>query len=129
MATPRYNHTQQVGYLRGEIAWNSPGVATGVNIGAIPAGAQVVDCVVNVKTAFNAGTTNVLAVGTTGTGAQIATSAETASGSTGGKRCVTGLNVQPSTDTDIWASFTQTGTAASAGLATVVVTYVQNNDR
>ena len=63
-ATPRQFHTQQVHYLRKTVNWNDANIATGVLMGTLPNGAQIVDIAVNVVTAFNAGTTNNLLLGT-----------------------------------------------------------------
>ena len=127
-APARQLHTQQTHYFRANVAFNSAGVAAGVQIGTLPAGAQIVDIVANVTVAFNAATTNVLAVGTTAGGAQIMTGAESVAGTLGFKRGTTGGALMPAVDTPVFVTFTQTGTAATAGLATVVVSFVPNND-
>ncbi len=117
---------QVVHYLRYNLAYNTVGASAGVQIGTIPGGAQIVDCVVNVQTGFNAGTTNPVTVGTTATGEEIATAANIAAGTTGGKRMTTGLAVQPAADQPVYVSYIPTGTAATAGALTVCVAYVPN---
>jgi hypothetical protein len=71
-------HTQQVHYFRKRVNFNDVGIAAGVLFGTLPAGAMLVQLNVRVNTAFNAGTTNALNVGTTATGTQIFTDAATA---------------------------------------------------
>lgn len=115
--------------LRKRVNYNDAGVASGVLVGTVPAGSIITACKVVIDTAFNAGTTNVLQVGTTATGAQIASSTDTASG-TAGQKTATALNSLSAVaaDTDIWVNYAQTGTAATTGLAYVVVTFHPNND-
>lgn len=127
-APARQYHTQQVHYLRFSPAYNSNGIAAGVQIGTLPAGAQIVDITANVTTAFNAGTTNVATVGTTATGGEIASSTDIGAGTAGFKRITTGCTLSFAADTPVYASFSQTGTAATAGKANIVVAFVPNND-
>jgi hypothetical protein len=61
----------------------------------------------------------------------IATSAQTISGTTGLKQNLapTGTALVPlAADSQVFALYTQTGTAASAGVAVVIVKYIPNND-
>ena len=129
MAIPRQFHTQQAHYIRANVAYNTTNIATGVNVGAIPAGSRILDIGVYIDTAFNAATTNVLTVGTAAGGNQIATTSDTASTATGFKRVTTGNALaQFAADTQVWVTYTQTGTAATAGAATIAITYLPNND-
>jgi hypothetical protein len=127
--TARQSHMQVVHYLRKRVNFNDSGVATGVLVGTLPAGAQITDVTVNVTTAFNAVTTNVVNVGTTTTGAEVAASAQVIAGTPGVKKPTAfySLGVMAA-DTDIWVSYTQTGTAATTGVGYVIVNYVPNND-
>lgn len=124
--SPRVLESQQLHFIRFRVEFNTPGIASGVQFGAIPAGSVIHSCRVNVSTAFNAATTNVLTVGTTATGTEIATSAQTVAGTIGGKSPTNGDGVRVAADTGIFASYTQTGAAATAGVADVVVAYVPN---
>ena len=127
MAIPaRVTEHQVVHYLRYELAFNTPGASAGIQIGTLPAGAQVVDIIVNVRTAFNAVSTNVVTIGTTATGEEIGTSAAIIAGTIGGKRLTTGLNVQPAADQPVYVSYTQTGTAATTGALTACVAFIPN---
>lgn len=129
LTTPRVYHTQQIHYLRKTVNYNDAGIAGGVIIGTLPAGAQIVDIAVNVKTAFNAATTNNLLLGTSAAGNQIATTTDTAAGTAGFKRVTTGGALTLAADTDVFVAYTQTGTAASAGVATIVIAYAPDNDK
>lgn len=57
----RVYHTPQIHYFRRRINFSETGTLT---IGVIPAGAIVINAGVVVTTAFNAGTTNTLDIGT-----------------------------------------------------------------
>lgn len=122
--TPRQFHTQQVHYLRKTVNFNDAGIASGVIFGTLPAGSVLVSQNVRVDTAFNAGTTNALNVGTTAGGTQLFTDAATA-----GARSPAIAAVVMATDTDLFVSYAQTGVAATAGQAIVVIGYVPNNDK
>lgn len=124
----RYHAQQQENFLRVNFAWNTPGIAGGIQVGTLPAGARIVSERAYIDVAFNAGTTNVVAVGTTALGAQIMTGTDTAAGTTGAKRPTTGEAVTFPTDTPIFLSFTQTGTAATAGSGTIVLSFVPDSD-
>jgi hypothetical protein len=100
--------------------------STAVTIATIPANAQIVDINIDVTTAFNAGTTNTVTVGKTGTAAAFVTS--TSVGALGR------VSVATSGVFSAWAdignsdiattiTFSQTGTAATAGAARVTIVY------
>ncbi len=126
---PRQFHTQQVHYLRKKVNYNDANIGTGVIMGTVPAGSQITDIGINVQTAFNAATTNNLLLGTAAAGNQIATTTDSAAGSTGFKRVTTGAALAPfAADTDVFVTYTQTGAAATAGVAHIVISYVPNND-
>jgi hypothetical protein len=120
----RILHTQQVHYFRKRVNWNDSGIAAGVQFGTMPAGAMITNLSVRVNTAFNAGTTNALNVGTTAGGTQVFTDAATA-----GARSPAIPNLSFATDTDLYASYAQTGGAATAGQADIVISYAPNNDQ
>ncbi|HDG97977.1 MAG TPA: hypothetical protein ENG73_07395 [Desulfobacterales bacterium] len=95
-----------------------------VSMGILPAGAELVATIVDVQTAFNAGTTNVLVVGTSGDDdAYVAAGDvdETSAGVT----IVSGKGKSVSADTEVFVKYTQTGTAATAGKAVVTMLYVR----
>jgi hypothetical protein len=97
----------------------------------IPANSQLVDIKVFVITAFNAGTTNTLDIGIVGDSdlyvddAEVGTAGDAALGATA---LVANWSDIGTTDVKLAAKYIQTGTAASAGGARIVVSYVQNNN-
>ena len=100
--------------------------ASAVTIATIPAGAQIVDINIDVTTAFNAASTNTVTVGKTGSAAAFV--ASTSVGSAGRiSVATTGVySAWANTGTsDLVATITysQTGTAATAGAARVTIVY------
>ena len=100
--------------------------ATAVTIATIPAGAQIVDINIDVTTAFNTGTTNTVTVGTSASAAAYVTSTSVGSA---GRASVATTGVYSawantgSSDVSATITFSQTGTAASAGAARVTIVY------
>ena len=92
-------------------------------VGGLPPGAMVIGIVAYVVTAFNAGTTNTLNVGITGTTAYYVSAAS-----------ITAQQVTPLTlaatavplasATNLTVRFTQSGGAATTGVCTLVIRYV-----
>jgi len=124
---------QMVHYLRLGVTFADNNVVK--TVGVIPAGAQIVNLTsgVYVRTAFNAGTTNTLDIGTSATANLYATDL-----ALGTKAFValdeaatqTGVNAwYVTTDTTITATVKLTGTAASAGAAEIVIAYIPDNDK
>jgi hypothetical protein len=124
IGTGRLLHTQQVHFFRKRVNFNDVGIAAGVFFGTLPAGAMIVSQNVRVNTAFNAGTTNALNVGTTAGGSQLFTDAATA-----GARVPAIASISFATDTDLFVQFAQTGAAATAGQADIVIGYAPNIDQ
>ena len=97
----------------------------------IPANSQLVDIKILVTTAFDAGTTNTLDIGIVGDsdlyvdGAAVGTAGDAALGSTA---LVTNWSDIGTTDVKLAAKYIPSGTAATAGAARIVVSYVQNNN-
>lgn len=100
--------------------------STAVTIATLPANAQIVDINIDVTTAFNAGTTNTVTVGKTGTAAAYV--ASTSVGSLG-RASVASTGVYSawadtgSSDVSATITYSQTGTAATAGAARVTIVY------
>jgi len=125
----RVMHYQTLHYFRKRINYNDPGLAAGVYFGTLPAGAMINTVHARVNTAFNAGTTNPLNVGTTATGGEILPAA-TFTATTGVKDGTAAARALSfATDTDLYISYVPTGTAATAGQADVLLTYAPNNDQ
>lgn len=125
----RQYQTHQVHYLRRTVNFNDAGIATGVRFdNPLPAGAQILPLAstINIRTAFNATTTNNLLVGTTAGGNNICATADSAAGTAGVKTlalATVGNNGFVTADTDLWITYTQTGTAATQGVAVVTIAY------
>jgi len=100
--------------------------STAVSIGTLPANAQIVDINIDVTTAFDAAGTDTVTVGKTGSAAAFVTSTSVASA---GRASVATTGVYSAwanigtTDVDATVTFTQTGTAATAGAARVTIVY------
>jgi hypothetical protein len=130
--TARQSAEQQVHYLRFTVNFNDTGIATGNGKQWLPKGAVIIGTDVNIVTAFNAATTNVLSAGIeASTYANIVTSAQTVSGTPGLKANLppTGTALVPlAADSQVFALYTQTGTAATTGQAIIIVKYIPAND-
>jgi len=100
--------------------------ATAVTIATIPAGAQIVDINIDVTTAFDAGTTNTVTVGKTGSAAAFVTATSVGSA---GRASVATTGVYSAwantgtSDVSAIITYSQTGTAATAGAARVTIVY------
>lgn len=126
-STARQTHMQDVHFLRATVSLADMAAGT-VKIGTLPAGARVLDTDGFIETAFNAGTTNVLDVGFAGQIGAFLPSATFLAGATGLKTAKpSALLGVIAVDTDVNITYSQTGTAATTGLATVIVQYSPNN--
>ncbi|MBR1206612.1 MULTISPECIES: hypothetical protein [unclassified Bradyrhizobium] len=130
--TARQLQEQQVHYLRFAVNYNDPGIAAGVKKQTLPKGALLIGTDVYIGAAFNAATTNVLTVGSAaGSNADIVSAAAENEGATGLTQNIppTGAMLGPlAADTPVFVQYTQTGAAATAGSAVVIVKYIPNND-
>jgi hypothetical protein len=124
-----YNNavTNSAGQLSAITTTIAFGNTSAVTIGTIPANSQIVFVNIDVTTAFNAGTTNNVTVGKTGTAAAYVTSTSVGSA---GRASVASTGVYSAwadvgnSDVDYaTVTFTQTGTAATAGAARVTIIY------
>lgn len=131
--TARQYATQQIHYLRCGVTYSDNGLVK--TVGIIPAGSQIINAIsgVFVRTAFNAGTSNVIDVGTSADGDLYAT--DIALGTVAfvaidEAATATGVNAWHVTaDTTITATVALSGTAATAGAAEVVIAFIPDNDR
>jgi hypothetical protein len=130
--TARQLPYQVVHTLRIKVNYNDAGVATGVGKQWLPKGAVITSSSVYVGTAFNAATTNVLTVGTNAsTYDNIVAAADVTEGSIALTNAIkpTGTALGPlAADSRVFVTFTQTGTAASAGQAIILIHYVPDTD-
>lgn len=132
----RQGSTQQVNYWRVTINFNDPNISTAQKFGAVPQGSFIENVECEVVTAFNAGTTNNLTLGTTSPNANEIMAATDLPGgggasiSTGVTRVTRGFGrgLTASGDTTLFAKYTQTGGAATTGQAVCVIGFIPNND-
>ena len=105
---------------------------TTTTIATLPANSQIIEIYVDVTTAFDAGTTNTLDLGDGSTADQFADALDVSSAArllaTSDVSQIHNLIDIGASDVQVVATYNQTGTAATAGAATVTVVYVQNNN-
>ena len=126
MAIPARNDgSQAIAYLRAPITF-ALGYTGVKQVGTLPAGSIVLRSYVIVKTAFNAGSTNTMKIGTVASDASFGTAIAlgTAGVITGGTALATATTVTPTADTPVIATSVSTGTAMTAGAGEVVVEYL-----
>jgi hypothetical protein len=119
----RQFHTQQVHFLRTLINYNDADALTRV-IGTIPAGSNLLRCNTVISTAQNAGTTNTLSVGTTSGGTDIVNATAAGSATANVVAQAPSGKALVASDTTYYATLTQSGTAATAGVVQVIIEYV-----
>lgn len=128
--TARNDGTQNVHFIGKDVTYATVGIGTTdtVKVGTVPAGSMLMPAQVRITTAFNAASTNVLIVGTSsGSDADIVGASEVQEGSTGVTIVATGCALTFSSDTAIYVKYSQTGTAATAGAATIIIPYIPPN--
>lgn len=129
---PRQGIDQQVMTYRLTINYNDANIGAGQFFGALPAGAYILGIDAYVTTGFNAGTTNVITLGTTKSSANEIVASGITAGTPGVYHLTSaaglGLAVTASSQITMYAKYAQTGTAATAGSVTIVISYVPNND-
>jgi len=118
-------HTQQSHYLTTLINYSDADASTGRLLGYVPPNSVILRIYTIIQTAFNAGTTNTLSVGKTATGTDYvsATAAGSVTGPTAATVSAANTYNSSTQDQPIYASYAQTGTLASTGVAVVVVEY------
>lgn len=111
-------------FLRLDTAYNTTSIGSGVSMGTVPAGSIILPHHVNITTAYNAGTTNVLEVGTTGTANKYVAAGDVDETTIAFTSNITTGCGEESSDTEIFIKFTETGTAATAGASTVILPFI-----
>jgi len=122
---------QEIQYSRVTINFNDPGIAAGVAFGVLPQYAFITAIQSYVETAFNAGTTNNVSIGTTAaTGNEISgnIAGQTAGYANATAAAGLGCAVTTAGPVTMYAKYAQTGGAATAGKIHIVVAYLLNND-
>ena len=107
----------------GKIAFDSTSASTGVKLGKVPKNTIITKAVCVVSKAFNAGTTNVVILGTAADDDALMASADVTEGTAGAYSKNTWLDV--SAETELIAKYTETGTAATSGEAEFYVEVVR----
>lgn len=123
----RQYNTQQVHYLRKGLVFGDNGVAR--TVGVIPAGSLILKPIsgAHITTAFNAGTTNTLNIGTSADDDLFGTALALGSANfVPLDESIGGFLV--AADTTVTATVVLSGTAASTGAAEVVIAYIPDND-
>lgn len=121
---------QQIAYLGPKtINFNDAGIAAGVPLGWLPAGAQIVGAAIRINTAFNAATTNEITLGATGDAGidNIMDAGDFTAEGAAGNYMTTALApgfAPPAADTEVRVAYNQTGTAATTGQAVVSLLYI-----
>lgn len=113
---------QAVHYIAVDFDYTDSGTA--VTIGTVPSGATILKAIsgVQVNVAFNAGSTNVIDVGTTANDDLYAT--DLAGGSIAFVPLDEAVTQVLSEDTTFTVTYAQSGTAASAGSGKAVICYI-----
>lgn len=132
------SQTQNVCYMRVTVNFNDPRIGSGVWFDTIPKNAYVLAIDAHVTTAFNAGTNNNLSIGATAAGTDFLAATSVASTGVQHLTSAAGLGLAATSNTSLqtaingdvpmYIKYAQTGTAATAGVVTVVISYAQNND-
>jgi hypothetical protein len=117
-------HTQQVHFIRTLINFSDVDVANRAMLPGLPAGANLIRALTCISTAFNAGTTNTMSIGTTSGGTDILNAAA-AGAATGIVSTLAPVGKSLlAADTTYFVTIAMTGTAATAGVAEVILEYV-----
>lgn len=124
---------QALHYYRLTVNFNDSNISTAQKFGALSKNTYIhsIDC--HVTTVFNAGTTNVVTMGTSSTAANEIISASDLNEASATVQHLTsstglGLGATSAADVTLYAKYAQTGNAATAGSVTCVIGYVPNND-
>lgn len=130
MGQGRQTQLQVTHKLDVTVNYNDPNVGSGEQVvGYIPQGAFVLRAYLAVITAFNAGTTNTLSVGFTAGGTDLF-NAQAAGAPAVASATINETNAiadEAGGGLPVYVEYTQTGTAASAGQARLVIEYSPNN--
>lgn len=106
----------------GTVKFNTKDIATGAVICEVPKGTIVTRAIAVVGTAFNAATTNVLTIGKKTSKNEILGADDITEGTAGTYN--KSVFVDMGSETEIYAKYTQTGTAATAGSADIYLEVV-----
>lgn len=116
---------QQIHFLRKDFVFGDNGKV--LTVGAIPAGSVILKAIsgVHVATVFNAGTANVIDVGTTADDDLYGTDLSLLA--LGPVALDEAVSFRVASDTTITATLGLTGTAATTGAGSVIIAYIPNS--
>lgn len=124
----RNDGSQKVHFIRKRFQFGDSGLTAGVKIGRIPARAYISGVSWYKSTAFNSGTSDTVAIGSTAGGSDILTGTTVQSTGFVSHSSAAGLGLAVTTETDVFIKWTATGTAATAGDVTLVINFHPDND-
>lgn len=127
MSSGRQHQLYVPHHIRYRFNYNDAGIAAGVKIGTLPADAIVIATHSVIETAFNAGTTNTVSVGKTALGTEFVNATAAGAATAVVSATPAAANTVFAAEQDLYVSYAQTGTAATAGKGTVIVSYAVNN--
>jgi hypothetical protein len=123
----RQDPRQVVNTMKVTINFGDAGLATGVPLANyLPQGAFIISALTEIVTAFNAGTTNPISVGSNSTAYNNIVAAADITPGTPGVYASTvgrGRSVAASGDQQLFVKYTPTGTAATTGQAVILIEY------
>jgi hypothetical protein len=129
--------TQQTSYYRITVNFNDPRISTAQIFGKLLQNTYITGLSCHVTTAFNAGTTNVFTMGTSLAAAneliQATQSTKSIDETSVTYQPIThisalGVSVTSAADVNLYAKYTQSGGAATAGSLTCILEFIPNND-
>jgi hypothetical protein len=132
--------SQQICYSRVTVNFNDPRIASGVWYATLPKNAYILQIDAYVTTAFNAATTNVITLGVTAASANEILASGITAGTPGiyhltaaaglglAVTAVAGNQTALNGAVPVFVKYAQTGTAATTGQVTIVLTFAKNND-
>jgi hypothetical protein len=117
--------SSSVGTMPMVLSWNvARGATNTVTVGALPANARIISIFVQVPVVSNAATTATVSVGLTGGTATYFSAAQDVKAAIGNfSQAATANWAVSASSQSISCTYTETGTASTAGTATVAVTY------
>jgi hypothetical protein len=121
---------QVLHFIRRSVSFDTPLISTDdtILVGVLPAGAVIYDAIVKVSTAFNAATTNYINVGIAGDDDGIVDQTDLDLTAAEWQSSRRGCDLTITSDTPVYVTYDQSGTAATTGAAEIIVAYIPDND-
>lgn len=105
-------------------SFDTPNIATGVFWLRLPKRCLITQCGGNQEVALNAGSTNVVVVGYGASLNEIIAAADLDESSATFQAITTPLSLEFTEEKDVYVKYTQTGTAATAGKVSIILSFV-----